>query len=159
MRGSGVKFWLLGGVLLAWGVQVLWLGWHFAPEAGDAAMRLVQGRGGEAVRQEDPYYRWLLELKKVIPPRAAYLFLDRYETGKDIAARYHLYPRQHKLVSPRLPASFLYFNLRRYQASDQPLEPSTRAALSLPVFRLIKVPGPGLVFEVDPAALHGDFYD
>ena len=152
-------------LLCLWGVQVLWLAWHFAPEAGAAGKRLLQGTWGQAIRQEDPFYRWVAQLKEAIPPKGAYLFLDRYEAGKEIEARYHLYPRRHKLLVPQAPSSFLFFDLRRSQASfvlirdpEQATAPSSRAAMGSPAFHPLKFP-PGLVFKVDCRLIHGDFYD
>jgi hypothetical protein len=153
-------------VLVLWLLQVLWLAWHFGPEAGDAGKRLTQGAWGEAVRAEDPYYRWLVKLQDIIPPRSAYVFLDRYEAGKYIAARYHLYPRRQVRLAPQTPPGFLYFHIRRHQAShllirdpEHPLAPATQAALASSAFQRLELPGPGLAFEVAHARLHGDFYD
>jgi hypothetical protein len=166
MQVSTWKSWLIRILLFVWGLQIIWLAWHFAPEAGDMVKRLVQGNWGEAVRQEDPFYRWLEDLASVIPPRAAYIFLDQYEAGKEIEASYHLYPRRHTLLSPQAPPSFLYFDMRRYQASyllvrqrQQAIAPETRAAMHSPAFRPVKLPGSGLVFKVDHTLIHGDFYD
>lgn len=148
-----------------WGLQTLWLAWHFAPEAGDAGKRLLQGSWGQAVRQEDPFYRWVTQLKEVIPPRASYVFLDRYEAGKEIEARYYLYPRRHILLSPKAPPSFLYYTLKGNRASylvmmnkGQPLI-GLQTALASPAFQKVDLQGLGLVFKVDPARLSGDFYD
>jgi hypothetical protein len=157
---------LLRIFLFLWGLNLLYLAWHFAPEAGEAGQWLVQGTWGEAVRQEDPLYRWAANLQEIIPPRATYVFLDRYEAGKEIEAAYFLYPRRHLLLAPQAPASFLYFDLGRYQASflllrdpDQPTAPSTKAAMRSAAFQPVGVPGPGLVFKVNHRLLHGDFYD
>ena len=159
------KNWLTTIILTAWGLQILWLAWHFAPEAGDAGKRLIQGTWGQAIRQEDPFYRWVAQLKEVIPPRAAYVFLDRYEAGKEIEARYHLYPRRHMLLSPKAPPSFLYYTLRSHRASylvmmngGQPLV-GLKSALASPAFQAVDLQGPGLVFKADPTRLSGDFYD
>ncbi len=160
------KNFLFASLICLWLFQVLYLAWHFAPEAGDVGEKLVQGKWGEAIRKEDPFYRWLEDLARVIPPRAAYIFLDRYEAGKEIEASYHLYPRRHTLLSPQAPPSFLYFNMRRHQASfllirdpQQSIAPGTRAAMHSAAFHPVKLPGPGLVFKVDHTLLHGDFYD
>lgn len=149
-----------------WIIQILWLAWHFAPEAADLGKRLINGTWGQTIRQEDPYFRWLDGLKGIIPPRASYVFLDHYEAGKEIEARYHLYPRRHTLLRPSTPPSFLYFALRRHQASyllirdlELPLPPDTRSALTSPAFVPVELPGPGLVFRVNYRLLHGDFYD
>jgi len=153
-------------VLFLWLIQIIWLTWHFAPEAGDAGKRLLHGSWGQAVWGQNPFYRWLEALKEVIPPQAAYLFLDRYEAGKEIEARYHLYPRRHTLLVPQAPSSFLYFDLRRYQTSvvlirdpKQPTAPSSHAAMGSPAFCPLKFPGSGLVFKVDYRLITGDFYD
>jgi hypothetical protein len=157
---------LIRVVSALWLLQVLWLAWHFGPQAGDAGKRLLQGGWGEAVREADPFQRWLAELEDVIPAQDAYVFLDRYEVGKYIAARYHLYPRRQVRVAPEAPPSFLYFHIRRHQAShllirdpEHPSAPATRAALASPAFQPLELPGPGLVFKVKQARLHGDFYD
>lgn len=164
MRTS--KLSLVRVVLFLWLIQVIWLAWYFAPETGDTGKRLLQGSWGQAIREEDPYYRWLEALKEDIPPRAAYVFLDRYEAGKEIEARYHLYPRRHTLLAPQAPPSFLYFYLRRYQASyllvrdpKQAAAPGIRVAICSPAFRPLEFLGPGLVFKVDYQLIHGDFYD
>jgi hypothetical protein len=152
--------------LVAWAAQTAWLGWHFGPEAADVARRLAAGRVGEAVRLEDPFYRWVLELAQVIPPGASYVFLDRYEAGKEIEARYHLYPRRHVLGLPHLPPSYLFYDLRRHQAgflvvhaAGEPLSPEVRAAVGAPAFAPLDLPGPGRVFRVAADRLAGDFYD
>lgn len=160
------KVFLIRFLLFLWGLQILWLAWHFAPEAADVGKRLMARTWGQAVREEDPFYRWLMQLQEIIPPRAAYVFLDRYEAGKEIEARYYLYPRRHVLLTPEAPPGFLYFDLRRYQASyllvrdpKQPLNPDTRVALTSPAFVPVPLPGPGLAFRVDYRLIHGDFYD
>lgn len=160
------KNYLFTAILCLWGLHLLWLAWHFAPEAGDAGKRLMLGTWGQAIRQEDPFSRWLAQLGEAMPPGAAYVFLDRYEAGKEIEARYHLYPRRHTLLTPQAPSSFLYFDLRRGRAlflvlrdPGQPISPSTKLALKSLAFHPVKFPGPGLVFQVDYQLLHGDFYD
>ncbi len=149
-----------------WVVQLLWLTWHFAPEAADLGKRLGLRTWGQAIRLEDPFYQWVARVKETVPPHAAYVFLDRYEAGKEIEARYHLYPRRHVLLRPQVPPGFLYFELRRHRASyllirdpEQPVNPDTRAALLPPAFVPVKLPGPGLVFRVDYRLISGDFYD
>lgn len=166
MRTVNWKATLIRLFLLAWGVQVLWLGWHFSSEAQDLARRLFQGNTGDTVRQEDPFYRWLMTLSKVMPPQAAYVFLDRYEAGKEIEARYHLYPRRHLLGSPDIPPSYLFYYLRQIGGSflivnnaKPPFGPGVQAALASQAFTRLELPGPGPVFRVDPVRLHGDFYD
>jgi hypothetical protein len=163
-----VKTWqnvLFAAILGLWSLHLLWLAWHFAPEAGDAGKRLLTGTWGQAVRQENPFYRWIFRLKEVIPPRGAYVFMDRYEAGKEIEARYHLYPRRHVLLSPHASPSFLYYALRHKQAAylvvmdgGQPLM-DLKAALASPAFQAVDLPGPGLVFTVEPTLISGDFYD
>ncbi len=157
---------LLRIFLLLWSFNLLYLVWHFAPEAWEAARRLVRGTWGENVRQEDPFYRWTENLKEIIPSRSTYVFLDRYEEGKEMQAAYFLYPRRHVLLLPQAPASFLYFDISRYGASfilirdpDQSAAASAKAAMGSAAFHPVKNPGPGLVFEVNRQLLHGDFYD
>ncbi len=82
------RLWLVRLLLGLWGLQVLWLIWHFAPEAGDLARRLAHRDVGVAIRQEDPLYRWTTALKAVIPESAVYVFLDDYAAGKEIQVRY-----------------------------------------------------------------------
>lgn len=166
MQAFPGKIWLVRVVLLAWGVQVLWLGWHLAPEVADMAQRLASGRVGEAVRREDPFYRWLLELARLMPPDAAYVFLDRYEAGKEIEARYHLYPRRHILGLPNLPPSYLFYALRRHRASflvvhtaKEPLSPEVKTATATAAFVPLHLAGPGQVYQVRTTRLAGDFYD
>jgi hypothetical protein len=160
------RLWLLRLILLLWGLQVAWLAWHFGGEIRELGVRVAQGEAGEAIRQEDSFYRWLAALAQMMPPQAAYVFLDNYEAGKDIEARYHLAPRRHVLLPPEVPASFLFYFLRREKASflivrDQgrPLGPGARAAIHSPALRPLDLSGLGLVFRVDWARLHGDFYD
>lgn len=165
---DNVKNWkdfLFAAILGLWGLQILWLAWHFAPEAGDAGKRLFQGTWGQAIRQEDPFYQWVARLKEVIPPRAAYVFLDRYEAGKEIEARYHLYPRRHALLPPQAPPSFLYYAVKENRASylvimngSQPPE-GLKAALASPAFQDLNLQGPGLLFRVGLTRIWGDFYD
>jgi hypothetical protein len=153
-------------VLLLWGAQVAWLAWFFGPEVGDLSRRLAEGKVGQAVRQADPFYCWLTALAQVMPPEASYVFLDDYEAGREIEARYHLAPRRHLLLSPGVPASFLFYALRQEKASfliirdrARPLGPGARTLLASPAVELLDLPGPGLVFRVDYQRLHGDFYD
>jgi hypothetical protein len=155
-------FWLFSGL---WILQVIWLGWYFAPEVQDLAWRLAHQRTGVAIRREDSFYRWLLVLAAIIPPRDTYIFLDNYEAGKEIEARYHLIPRRHVLLPPEVPPGFLFYALRQEKASfliiregDSPWE-SIEAVKESPAFHLLPVPGPGLVFRVDHQRLRGGFYD
>jgi hypothetical protein len=160
------RLWLVSLILALWGLQVIWLIWHFAPEAGDLARRLARRDVGAAIHQEDPLYRWTTALKAVIPESAAYVFLDDYAAGKEIKVRYELAPRRHILLSPELPASFLFYALHQEHAdfllireSPAPLGPGALAALHSPAFHPVNLPGPGLVFRVDAGRLGWGFYD
>jgi hypothetical protein len=64
------RLWLVRLVLGLWGLQVLWLIWHFGPEARDLAQRALRGEVGGAIRQEEPLYRWAAALQTIIPPSA-----------------------------------------------------------------------------------------
>jgi hypothetical protein len=157
---------LTGLVLVLWGLQVIWLAWYFAPDIKELALRIARGQTGPAIRQEDPFYRWLMELAAAIPPGATYIFLDNYEAGKEIQARYHLTLRRHILHGPQLPPSFLFYAVRREGASaliiresGQALGPGAQAAAQSPAFQRLELPGPGLVFRVDPTRLKGVFFD
>lgn len=162
LNWRGWIFWLFTGL---WVLQIIWLAWYFAPEFQDLAWRVTQQRTGVAVRREDSFYRWLEGLARIMPPRATYVFLDNYQAGKEIEARYHLIPRRHLLLSPEAPPSFLFYALRREKASwlilregDKPWE-SADAVKNSPAFHLLPDPGPGLVFKVDYHLLLGRFYD
>ena len=111
------RLWLVGLILGLWGLQVLWLIWHFGPEAADLAQRAARGSLGSAIRQEEPLYRWATALQAVIPESATYVFLDDYAAGKEIEVRYYLAPRRHILLSPDVPASFLFYALHQEQAA------------------------------------------
>lgn len=163
---SFIRVWLIRLILLLWGLQVLWLGWHFGPEAGDLARRISQGDVGATIRQADPFYRWIASLAPLIPPGASYVFLDNYEAGKEIEARYFLAPRRHFLLRPEVPPGFLFYALHQNQAAfliirdrAEPLGPGTQAALQSPAVKEIPLPGSGRVFRVDAAALGWGFYD
>ena len=160
------RLWLVRLILGLWGLQVLWLIWHFGPEAADLAQRAARGSLGNAIRQEEPLYRWATALQAVIPPSATYVFLDDYTAGKEIEIRYYLAPRRHILLSPDLPASFLFFFLNQEQAAfllvreiQKPLGPGVQAALQSPAFQPVKLSGPGLAFRVDDSRLRWGFYD
>jgi hypothetical protein len=160
------QFFLTRALLVLWGLQIIWLIWHFAPEASDLARRLAHRDVGAAIRQEDPLYRWTTALKAVIPESAAYVFLDDYAAGKEIQVRYALAPRRHILLNPELPASFLFYALHQEHAgfllireSPAPLGPGVRAARHSPAFHPVNLPGPGLVFRVDAGRLGWGFYD
>jgi hypothetical protein len=160
------RLWLVRLILGLWGLQVLWLIWHFGPEAGDVARRVAHRNGGVAIRQEDPLYRWAGTLKTVIPEHATYVFLDDYAAGKEILVRYYLAPRRHILKPPDVPASFLFYTLHQEGASfllmrevTQPLGPGAQATLHCPAFQPLNLPGPGRVFRVDANILGWGFYD
>jgi hypothetical protein len=160
------KSWIVRGVLVLWGVQLLWLAWHFGPEARDLAVSLSQGDVGPAYRQQDPLYRWITSLAALIPPSATYVFLDNYEAGKEIEARYLLAPRRHILLSPQTPPGFLFYALHQEQATfllirdrEKPLGPGAEAAVRSPAVRPVPLPGPGRVFRVDYRLLGWGFYD
>jgi hypothetical protein len=163
---SAWKPWIIKAVLFLWGLQLLWLGAYFGPEAKDLAKRLAQGDVGAAVRREDPLYPWLKSLAGIIPANATYVFLDNYEAGKEIEAHYFLIPRRHILLAPDVPADFLFYVLHQEKASfllvrDRrlPLGSGLQAAQGSPAFRALDVPGAGLVFRVDQAVLKWGFYD
>jgi hypothetical protein len=160
------RLWLVGLILGLWGLQVLWLIWHFGPEARDLAQRAARGDVGNAIRQEEPLYRWAAALQTIIPESATYVFLDDYAAGKEIEVRYFLAPRRHILWSPAVPASFLFYALHQEHATflliretGQPLGPGVRAAMHSPAFQPVKLPGPGLTFRVDSSRLRWGFYD
>jgi hypothetical protein len=160
------KTWIIRGVLVAWGLQVIWLGFHFAPEGRDLVRRIDQRDVGGAIRQEDPLYPWLRSLAAVIPEHGTYVFLDDYQAGKEIEARYFLTPRRHLLLSPRVPADFLFYVLHQEKASfliirdtGKPLGPGAQAARRSPACHPVDLPGPGLVFQVDYRLLRWGFYD
>jgi len=158
--------WIFRLILALWGLQVLWLIWHFGPEAGELARRVAEKKVGGAVRQEDPLYRWSNALKAVIPENATYVFLDDYALGKEIEVRYSMAPRRHILMPPDVPASFLFYRLHQEGAPfllirepAQPPRPGVQAVLHSPAFRQLNLPGPGLVFLVDAKLLGWGFYD
>ena len=160
------RLWLVRLVLGLWGLQVLWLIWHYGPEARDLAQRAARGDVGAAIRQAEPLYCWAAALQDLIPPSATYVFLDDYAAGKEIEVRYHLAPRRHLLLSPEIPASFLFYTLRQEHAafllireSRAPLGLGVQAALNSPAFHRVNLPGPGLVFRVDADRLRWGFYD
>ncbi len=160
------KLWLLRLLLVIWVLQIAWLGWQLRGELEDLARRMWNHSGGEAVRLEDPFYRWLAELKPAIPSHVTYLFLDNYEAGKEIEARYHLFPRRHFLLLPQTPPSLLFHTLRQHQPSYLLLRDPKRppgsglvAARQAGAAERLPLPGPGLVFRVDPTLITGGFYD
>ena len=158
--------WLLRLCLLLWVLQLVWLGWLLREEWVEVPRRLWSHSTGEAVRQEDPFYRWLVQVDQVIPLHAAYLFLDRYEAGKEIEARYHLFPRPHYLLRPQAPPSRLFHTLRQEHISyllvrdpKQAMGPGLRAAIAVNAAEPLPLAGPGLVFRVNPNRITGGFYD
>jgi hypothetical protein len=160
------RLWLVRLIIALWGLQVLWLIWHFGPEASEVAQRVAHQNVGTAIRQQDPLYRWATTLKTVIPRHATYVFLDDYAAGKEIQVRYYLVPRRHILLSPEVPASFLFSILHQERASfllirepTQPLGPGVWAVLHSPAFHQLILPSPGQVFRVDFKLLRWGFYD
>jgi len=160
------RYWLVRLILGLWGLQILWLFWHFAPEAGDLARKLARGHLGDAIRQEEPLYRWAAALKTIIPRQATYVFVDDYAAGKEIEVRYFMAPRRHILLAPDTPASFLFYTLHQEDAAfllirrdHKPLGPGAQAALHAPPFQRLNLPGPGLAFRVDSRRLPWGFYD
>jgi hypothetical protein len=160
------RFWLVRLLLALWGLQVLWLIWHFGPEAGHMVQRLAHHDVGVASRQDDPLYRWADTLKTVIPSQATYVFLDNYAAGKAFQVRYYLTPRRQILVTPDIPASFLFYALHQNDASflilrgaSRPSDPGVQATLHCPAVQPLHLPGPGRVFRVDAKALSWGFYD
>jgi hypothetical protein len=160
------RFWLVGLIVALWSLQILWLIWHFSPEARDLVQRAARGDLGGALRQEEPLYRWAAHLQPVIPEHGTYVFLDNYAAGKYIQVRYFLAPRRQIRLAPDVPASFLFYVLHQNQASfllirksGKPLGPGARAALASPALHRLNLPGPGLVFRVDARLLPWGFYD
>ena len=160
------KSFLTRALLVLWGLQLMWLAWHFGPEARDLVRRIAQGDVGAAIRQEDPLYCWARALSALIPPDASYVFLDNYEAGKEIEVRYYLAPRRHLLLPPDAGAPYLFYVLRQEQASflliregDRPLGPGARAATQSQVAQPVVIPGPGKVYRVDHRRLHWGLYD
>jgi len=158
--------WLLRLCLLLWVLQLVWLGWLLREELVEVPQRLWSHAAGEAVRQEDPFYRWLVQVDQVIPPQAAYLFLDKYEAGKEIEARYHLFPRPHHLLQPQTPPSRLFHILRQEHISyllvrDPKLAGGVglKAAIAANAVEPLPLAGPGLVYRVNPDRITGGFYD
>jgi len=158
--------WLLRLVLVLFVLQLGWLVWQLRQDIGDMARRGWSHTWGTAVREEDPFYRWVTELNRDVPPGVTYLFLDNYEAGKEVEARYHLYPRQHLLLLPEAAPSLLFYTLRQNNVTyifvrdaKVPPGPGLQAALNLGAAARLNPPGPGLVYRVDPKRIHGGFYD
>ena len=159
-------FWLPRLVLVVFLLQLGWLAWYLKDDIRDLARRTWRHSWGTAVREEDPFYRWVTELNRAIPPQATYVFLDNYEAGKEVEARYHLFPRRHLLLLPESPPSLLFYTLKQNQVSYIFVrDPRTRqgtglkAALALGAAKPLNLPGPGLVYQVDPQRIKGGFYD
>jgi hypothetical protein len=149
-----------------WLVQLGWLAWHFAPETLDLTRRLASGRTGEAVRRENTYFQWLAEVRELMPPESTYIFVDCYEAGKDIEARYFLYPRQMVNLNPLATPSVLFEKIKKAQAGylvlrECNLYPHWQFLFQPDnlVFQALPESGPGMVFKVDPWRLTGGFYD
>ena len=160
------RLWLVRLILGLWGLQVLWSGLALRAGGGGPGPSHRPGTCGGAIRQEEPLYRWSIALRRLIPETAAYVFLDDYAAGKEIEVRYYLAPRRHILLSPEVPASFLFYALHQEHAafllireSQKPLGPGGQAALHSPAFHRLDLPGPGLVFRVDADLLPWGFYD
>jgi hypothetical protein len=158
--------WALRFIFVLWVLQLAWVAWQLREETGDLGRRLWRQSWGEAVRREDLFYRWLIEVQRLMPPEAVYLFLDNYEAGKEIEARYHLFPRTHLLRLPEAPPSLLFHTLRQHQVSHllvrdakRPPGPGLQAAVNLGAANRLDLPGLGLVFLVDPTLITGGFYD
>jgi len=158
--------WLLRLVLGLFVLQLGWLTFQLRGDIEDLAQRGWHRSWGTAVREEDPFYRWVVELNRAIPPRATYVFLDNYEAGKEVEARYHLFPRRHILLLPESPPSLLFYTLKQDQATHifvrdpkQPPGSGLEAALHLGAAKRLPLPGPGLVYRVDPQRIQGGFYD
>lgn len=163
----GWRGWLFRLILVLWVLQLAWLGWLVREEILDIPWRLWSHSWGQAVRQENPFYRWLVQMDQVLPPDDTYLFVDNYEAGKEIEARYHLFPRRHLLIRPRVPSSLFFHVLRHKQVSylllrdpqNSCTSPGLRDALAIEAAEPLPVPGPGLAFRVNPSRIAGGFYD
>jgi hypothetical protein len=153
-------------ILGLWLLQLIWLAWHFAPEAWDIGCRLATCRTGEAVHREEAYYRWLKEIEALLPPTSTYIFVDCYEAGKDIEAGYILYPRKIVTMNPLATPAALFEEIKREGVEylvlrECNLYPHWQFLFQPhnPVFHPLPVSGPGLVFKVDLQKLTGGFYD
>jgi hypothetical protein len=158
--------WLLRLILILFVCQLGWLAWQFRGDFADLAHRSLSGAWGNAVREEDPFYRWVAEINRAIPPNITYVFLDNYEVGKEVEARYHLFPRRHLLLLPQAPPSLLFYFLKQNQVSyilvRDPAQASgsgLKAVLELGAARQMDMPGPGLAYQVDARLIKGGFYD
>ncbi len=158
--------WLLRLILVLFVLQLGWLAWQLRGDLRDMAWRAWHHSWGTAVREEDPFYRWVTELNRDIPQEATYVFLDNYEAGKEVEARYHLFPRRHLLLLPESPPSLLFYTLKQNQVTyifvrdaKLPPGPGLEAVLNLGAAKRLNLPGPGLVYEIDPQRIQGGFYD
>jgi hypothetical protein len=153
-------------IVILWVAQLIWLGWHFMPEAVDLGCRLATCRVGEAVRREESFYSWLEKLKTVLPPKSAFIFVDCYEAGKDIEAGYILYPRKLDTMNPAATPTALFEEIKEQGAEylilrECNLYPHWQFLFEPdnPVFHRVEISGPGMVFKVDLQKLTGGFYD
>jgi hypothetical protein len=168
MNGTTIKNkrFLLRVILALWLGQLVWLAWHFTPEAVDISCRAATCRVGEAVRQEESYYQWLEKIKSLVPPSSTYIFVDCYEAGKDIKAGYFLYPRKIITMNPMAAPSFLFEEIKKEGAEylilrECNLYPQWQFLFQPdnPVFHQLAIPGSGMVFKIDLQKLIGGFYD
>lgn len=165
-QNSGWQRRLFRLFLVLWLCQLVGLVWLLREEIEDIPRRLRSHSWGEAVRREDPFYRWLVQVDRFIPPDVTYFFLDNYEAGKEIEARYHLFPRRHFLVRPQAPPSKLFHLMQREEPAyllvrdpEARPGPGLRAALAINALEPLAAPGPGLVLEANPDRITGGFYD
>ena len=166
MTGSNINNKVFQVILGLWLVQLIWLAWHFAPEAMDIGCRLATCRTGEAVRREEAYYRWLQEIQVLVPSSSTYIFVDCYEAGKDIEAGYILYPRKMVTMNPLATPTALFEKIKKEGAQylilrECNLYPQWQFLFQPdnPVFHPLPVSRPGMVFKVDLQKLTGGFYD
>jgi hypothetical protein len=158
--------WLLRLVLVVFALQLGWLALQLGGDIRDLVQRGWRQAWGSAVREADPFYRWVSELHRAIPPDITYVFLDNYEAGKEVEARYHLFPRRHLLLLPESQPSLLFFTLKQEQVAylfirdaKRPFGSGLQAALNLGAAKPLNLPGPGLVYQVDSKLIKGGFYD
>ncbi len=153
-------------ILILWVLQGLGLAWRFGPDLPELWARIASGRVGEVGRAAAPFQRLLRELEKTMPGGAAYVFLDHYEAGRYIEARYYLYPRRQLLLRPETPPSFLYYAVRQHQAGylvapegEFPAGAGLEALARTAACRQLHLDGPGRIYRVNPDRLTGFFYD
>ncbi|MBW1917747.1 MAG: hypothetical protein JRI57_06960 [Deltaproteobacteria bacterium] len=158
--------WAVITILALWLAQIGWLGWRFAPEGRDLVQRLLAGQVGAAVRQQEPFFQGLTEIQEIIPASATYVFLDKYEAGKENEVRYLLYPRRHVLLPPHITPTPLFNRLIREQAAylivrgDMP--PAAQYYLnnpSHPGFQSLLETSAGAVYRVRSQLLVRGYYD